>query len=195
MPSDLTTLFIQERQYLKNVSPATISWYELAFKTFVGCGLDQPNGLSPAELLAKLKGRVMDLQCRGSVKAISINTWLRVINAFLRWAHEEGYILSLLKVPRLKETLYAIMLYNQAFKDTQNMMKKCRIDDHNIDFKSLQSATERRMEAERRMQIALESELMLVNNQKSRWQRLCAWVDHAESVSSIDARRRMGLDS
>lgn len=45
----------------------------------------------------------MDLQTRGDVKPISINSWLRVINAYLRWAHQEGYTSTLLKVPKLKE--------------------------------------------------------------------------------------------
>lgn len=103
MPTKLTALFIQERQYLKNVSKATIIWYESAFKVFDGCGLDQPKELASGELLSRIKGRVMELLARAEVKPISINTWLRVVNAFLRWAHQEGYIDALLKVPRLKE--------------------------------------------------------------------------------------------
>lgn len=103
MPTPLTKLFSQERQYLKNVSPATLSWYATAFSEFSDCGLDSLADCTPQQLVASLKARVMDLQTQGEVKPISINSWLRVINAFLRWAHQEGYVSALLKVPKLKE--------------------------------------------------------------------------------------------
>jgi integrase/recombinase XerD len=45
----------------------------------------------------------MALQARGQVKPVSINSRWRVLNAFLRWAHQEGHLSALLKVPRLKE--------------------------------------------------------------------------------------------
>ena len=40
MPATPTALFIQERQYLKNVSQETIVWYKSAFLAFDGCDLD-----------------------------------------------------------------------------------------------------------------------------------------------------------
>jgi hypothetical protein len=98
VPTPVTALFIQERQYLKNVSKATIEWYATAFKVLEGCGLDQPKELSCAELLGRIKGRVMELQARADVKPISINTWLRVVNAYFRWEHQEGYVDAVLKV-------------------------------------------------------------------------------------------------
>jgi integrase/recombinase XerD len=96
-------LFIQERKYLKNVSPATVKWYGDAFKTFTGIGLEQPAGQPPAVLAARLKDRVIELQISGRCKPITVNSRLRVINAYLRWCAEEGYLTNRVKLPKLKE--------------------------------------------------------------------------------------------
>jgi integrase/recombinase XerD len=96
-------LFVRERKYIKNVSAKTVSWYEQAFKVWDGCGLDKLSEHSPAELAAALKSRVVELQQAGTCKAISINSWLRVANAYLKWCSEEGYLPKRVKVPKLKE--------------------------------------------------------------------------------------------
>ncbi len=83
--------FITERRYLKNVSPKTIIWYEHSFKAFKDA-LDSR---------ASLVSRVTELRQRG-VSATSVNTYLRCINAYLRWLHLE-HKHELLKIPRLKE--------------------------------------------------------------------------------------------
>ena len=96
---DLVEQFIQERQYLKNVSPATVVWYRNAFSTFAQCGLAEPQD----GLLNAIKSRVIELQSPGDLKAISINSRLRVVNAYLRWLQGEGHTATVLTVPRLKE--------------------------------------------------------------------------------------------
>jgi integrase/recombinase XerD len=96
-------LFIQERKYLKNVSPRTVQWYGQAFKVFADCGLEKPAEHTPAEITMKLKARVIELQESGRVKPISINSWLRVTNAYLKWGADEGYLPKRIKLPRLKE--------------------------------------------------------------------------------------------
>jgi integrase/recombinase XerD len=78
--------FITERRYLKNVSPKTLLWYGDAFKAFGGA----------LESEAAIKRRIVELRTRG-ISAISVNTWLRCINAFLNWSHA-GF-----KLPKLKE--------------------------------------------------------------------------------------------
>lgn len=102
MSTTLTELFIRECQYLKNVTKATVQWYVTAFKCFEDCGLDQLRDLPPSEILSNVRTRVMDLQAKGTVKPISINTWLLAINTYLRWGHEEGHLGVLLKVAKLK---------------------------------------------------------------------------------------------
>lgn len=78
--------FIQERKYLKNVTPKTLAWYGDAFKAFQGA-LDAETAI---------KRRIMELRSRG-VSAVSVNSWLRCINAYLNWKGAG------IKIPRLKE--------------------------------------------------------------------------------------------
>jgi integrase-like protein len=63
--------FIQQRQYMQNVSSATVEWYNHAFKAFKGCTTAQ-----------EYQSRIVALRDRG-VTAVSVNTWLRVINTYL----------------------------------------------------------------------------------------------------------------
>jgi site-specific recombinase XerD len=78
--------FITERRYLKNVTPKTILWYEQAFKEFA-------NAFDTREAIVQ---RIAALRERG-VKAISVNSWLRVLRAYWRWSGRE------LEIPKLKE--------------------------------------------------------------------------------------------
>ena len=48
--------------------------------------------------------RIQDLMAAGlGNKAVSINTYLRCLKAFLRWAHEEGILTKPIKLSWLKE--------------------------------------------------------------------------------------------
>ena len=78
--------FIQERRYLKNVTPKTLAWYQDSFKAFNGALESEPD----------IKRRIVELRSRG-VSAISVNSWLRCINAYLNWTSAG------IKIPRLKE--------------------------------------------------------------------------------------------
>jgi len=86
----LQELFIQERRYLKNVSPATISWYEQSFRAF-------SQSWETKELLGQ---RIAELLQAGLLP-ISINTYLRCLRAFLRWAKDEGHIQNVYAIPKL----------------------------------------------------------------------------------------------
>jgi integrase/recombinase XerD len=66
--------FIQEKQYLSNVSPATIYWYRQAFKRLQ----------NPDPSAADLKQFVIRLRSDG-INAESVNSWSRVINCYLKW--------------------------------------------------------------------------------------------------------------
>ena len=78
--------FIQERQYLHNVSPATLEWYKHAFKWLRTESPDQ----------AELKDAVLRMRERG-LKATGSNSAIRAINAYLKWTE------SPLKIQQLKE--------------------------------------------------------------------------------------------
>jgi len=66
--------FIQERRYLKNVSPSTVSWYTHAFKWL-------PSE-SPSQ--EELKDAVMRMRKKG-LKETGCNASIRAINAYLHW--------------------------------------------------------------------------------------------------------------
>jgi integrase/recombinase XerD len=73
------TQFIRERQYVMNVSPATIQWYTHAFKWLDLCA--NPEEPTQAELTAMI--------CRmreKGLKATGANAALRAIAAYLRWS-------------------------------------------------------------------------------------------------------------
>ncbi len=86
-----TELFIKERKYFKNVSPATIVWYEQSFRAFDGAWESKP----------ALGQRIEELLNAGTLP-ISINTYLRCIRAFVKWAHVKGHLAKHYEVPRLK---------------------------------------------------------------------------------------------
>jgi integrase/recombinase XerD len=89
--------FLNERRYLKNVTPATIEWYETAFNAWQrGSGAD-----SPPLTKSALQQFVVSLRQRG-VKPISCNTYIKALNTFCLWAHAEGHVAERLELPRLK---------------------------------------------------------------------------------------------
>ena len=87
---------MQDRQYLKNVTPKTLAWYQTSFKAF-----DRA-----LESEAAIKQRIVELRNRG-VSAISVNSWLRCINAYLRWKGLD------IKIPRLREEQKILATLNQ----------------------------------------------------------------------------------
>ena len=78
--------FIRERQFLSNVTPATLEWYKHSFKWL--------RTESPSE--HELKDAVLRMREKG-LKATGCNSAIRAINAYLKWSG------SPLKVPELKE--------------------------------------------------------------------------------------------
>ena len=88
----LVEQFIQERTYFKNVSPATVVWYRQSFRAFAGA---MDTKAAVGDRIAKLR--------QAGVSATSVNTYLRAVNALFRWAHTEGHLVELIRIPRLKE--------------------------------------------------------------------------------------------
>lgn len=99
---ELFAQFLRERTYLRNVSPKTLIWYETAWKAY-------RRGLtSDADVHAltrqSIQGFIIGLRDR-RISPVSCNTWLKALNAFCRWLHDEGYLpqplrLAPLKVPK-----------------------------------------------------------------------------------------------
>ena len=95
--------FIRERQYLSNVSPATLEWYKHSFKWL------------PTETPTKeeLQEAVMRMREKG-LKATGCNSAIRAINAYLKWngtphrvlyLKEEQRVLPTFSLPHIKKLL------------------------------------------------------------------------------------------
>ena len=91
--------FLRERTYINNVTSSTCEWYESAWKVFKASQAEVPARPASAPLISKadLQHFVVHLRERG-VRPVSCNTWVRALNAFCRWLHEQGEIPALVKL-------------------------------------------------------------------------------------------------
>ncbi len=89
--------FIKERQYLHNVTPATLRWYRQSFAVL---GTESPDE-------ADLKNFMLRMRERG-LKATGVNCRARAVNAYLKWAG------SLYRVAKLKEPELILPTFSQA---------------------------------------------------------------------------------
>jgi site-specific recombinase XerD len=48
------------------------------------------------------------------MKAVTLNTYARTVNAFLKWAHDEGQANTLVRIPRLKEEKKVIAAFTSS---------------------------------------------------------------------------------
>ncbi|HEY2153168.1 MAG TPA: hypothetical protein VGH34_20330 [Vicinamibacterales bacterium] len=88
--------FLAQRRYLKNVTPSTIEWYETAFKA-----LQHTLGADPPLTKASLQQFIVSLRQR-DVKPIFCNTYIKALNTFCRWLHEEGHPSDVVALAPLK---------------------------------------------------------------------------------------------
>jgi integrase/recombinase XerD len=84
---------LRERTCINNVTASTREWYETAWKAFRTAQASAPERPSSAPLITKadLQHFVVHLRERG-LKPVTCNTWIRALNAFCRWLHEQGEI-------------------------------------------------------------------------------------------------------
>lgn len=90
----LTAQFLQERKYLQNVSAKTLISYTCAFNAFGAVDTRQT-----------IMERICELRQRMS--AISVNSYLRHMRAFWKWAGVE------VKIPKLKEEQKVIQTFTE----------------------------------------------------------------------------------
>jgi integrase/recombinase XerD len=90
---ELFDRFVQERTYLKGVSPATIRYYGCLRRTFQTI-LTEPTKAGMLGLVQKLLADGMS--------PVSVNTYLRGFKAYVRWLHAEGYLKEPLPITFLK---------------------------------------------------------------------------------------------
>ena len=107
--------FVRERTYLNNVTPKTRDWYQTAWKAFQRWQHSAPERPPTAPLIcrADLQAFVVHLRERG-VKPVSCNCWLRAMNAFWKWLHEQGAVSDLVRVRPQKIEKRVLRLHDEA---------------------------------------------------------------------------------
>jgi integrase/recombinase XerD len=89
--------FIQERKYLKNVSPRTVEWHEQSLKWL---GVEQPTETDLRDFVLRMR--------TAGLKASSVNCRIGSVNAYLRWMP------SPLRIPKLKQESYVPATYSKT---------------------------------------------------------------------------------
>lgn len=109
--------FLRERTYLKNVSPKTREWYRAAWIAFIRTQAPSftSNEVSGAASLSRthLSTFVVTLRNRG-IKPVTVNTWLRALNAYARWLHEEGLLREKVNLKPLRLEKRFVMTLDDA---------------------------------------------------------------------------------
>src|SRR5947207_1841027 len=90
---DLFDRFLQERTYLKGVSPETLRYYRWVQRAFQPI-LSNPTKNGMLDCIQRLLAE--------GVSPISVNTYLRGFKAYTRWLHQEGELKDPLKIQFLK---------------------------------------------------------------------------------------------
>ena len=102
--------FLKERTYLKNVTPRTLVWYQVAFKCYRrSFSADTPS--LPTK--ATLQQFVVHERDRG-LRPVTCNTYIGAMNAFCVWLHQEGHIPERVKLPKLRVERRVLMLRNDT---------------------------------------------------------------------------------
>lgn len=90
--------FLKERTYLKNVTPATLVWYQVAFKNYRASIADDAPPLPTKNTLQQFVIR----QRERSIRPVTVNTYIGAMKAFCAWLHQEGHVAQRVKQPKLR---------------------------------------------------------------------------------------------
>jgi integrase/recombinase XerD len=91
--------YVEDRKYLKNVSPKTIQAYRHAWKAF-GRYIE-PVLASGGRIGDGIRSGVAHLMAKG-LRPVSINSYLTALRAYLNWLHVEGHLKDKPRVQLLK---------------------------------------------------------------------------------------------
>lgn len=106
----LTDRFLKERTYLRNVTPATLLWYQVAFKNYQA---SFARDAAPVPTKTALQDFVVAQRQRG-VRPVTVNTYIGAMNAFCAWLHQEGHIAERTKLPKLRVERRILPLLDDA---------------------------------------------------------------------------------
>ena len=109
-PANLFEQFLKERTYLKNVTPRTIVWYQIAFKNYHAALGDAAPSLPTKSALHQF---VIALRDRG-VRPVTCNTNIAAMNAFCAWLHQEDHAPERVKLAKLRVEKRVLQLLDEA---------------------------------------------------------------------------------
>ena len=163
--------FIRERQYLLNVSEKTVEAYKWAWKAFEPA-LQGKLTVNKEDVLL----RIAELRAEG-LSAVTVNTYLRSVNAFANWMVKEGHAQTLTVIPRLKEERKILQTFSdaqiarlvafrgQSFGEQRTHLLACLILDAGCRIAEALSI-------DRQTDLSLDDLLLKVRNGKGRKERL-----------------------
>jgi site-specific recombinase XerD len=103
--------FLQERNWLKNITPKSVIWYETFWKAFKRL-LPEVTDTSHVT-----KQTLQDFVVRArnaSLCPVSVNTYLKALNAFCLWLHTEGHLDVKLRQPLLRTEKKLLTVLTEA---------------------------------------------------------------------------------
>ena len=106
----LTEQFLKERTYFKNVTPATLVWYRVAFKNYQA---SFPSDTAPVPTKRALQDFVVVQRNRG-IRPVTVNTYIGAMNAFCLWLHSEGHVAEHVKLPKLRVEKRILSVLDEA---------------------------------------------------------------------------------
>jgi integrase/recombinase XerD len=110
----LMVSFIEERQYCKNVTPATIEYYHKVWKNCRPLLPETAEELNRVVLMKLVKG----LSTRGGINTVTVNIYLRGLNAFLKWLHADRALTpTLLRISLLKTEKKVMSVFSETHVD------------------------------------------------------------------------------
>jgi integrase/recombinase XerD len=100
--------FLKERTYLKNVTPRTLVWYQVAFKNY-----RKAVGDDVLPTRAALQQFVIHERDRG-IRPVTVNTYVTAMNAVCAWLHQEGHIDEPVRLKKLRVEKRMLDLLNDT---------------------------------------------------------------------------------
>jgi integrase/recombinase XerD len=103
--------FVRERQFIQNVTPATLEWYHTAWTRF---GPYIEKATNEADLRVKIKEAMIAVSSKGTLSPESVNTYFRVCQTFCNWLLENDIIKKQIKIARLRVPRKILETLNDA---------------------------------------------------------------------------------
>lgn len=123
MLDELFKRFVKEKTFLANVSPKTVRFYQQSYKAFKRTvGEQLPDRLMLNDFVIKLR--------ESGMSAGGINVYIRGMNSFLSWLHENNLTNEKLRIKELKQEQKIIPTYNDTQIKTLLSFKPKKPSEH-----------------------------------------------------------------